>query len=362
MSTQEPFCGTTLVAIGEYYMRNMQGYVDISTGVIGSIFNLFNILVFTRRNMISPTNLIFAHLAFADLLMILAIIPNSWIQFTQYNALVSNNQVWTYTRALFSMRSTEFILTFHFISVYFIVTLAVWKYIGIVSPLKERQWCNMKTTRNVAIVGYIMCILLGVPLYLSYFIKTISIDEKIIIYMPSLEHDSIQFLIAMIINGVLHQLLPSVILLILSFKLIATLLTKKGPHQSSSLPSNIQNTNIGNVKTKDQNGRSIIILLIIIILCLSNHIPRGILDSVFVIRSEYTIIHLKCIRTLAAILHTLNCLNASVTFIIFYTLNRDFKATFKSLFSKKGISIGERKYFILGEMQKANAGPEINQV
>ncbi|XP_065217978.1 G-protein coupled receptor dmsr-1-like [Planococcus citri] len=360
MSAEEPFCETTLADAHYYYLYNIQGYIETPICIIGVIFNIFNILVFTRRNMISPVNLIFTHLAFADLSMLLAYILHVWVTVVAYYRNESYKAS-TYTAAALYLRSKELINISHHVSVCLIMMLAIWKYIAVFSPSKERQWCNMKTTRNTVMAVYIACVLLAIPLHLSHHVVTYSLDKAgtEYIHVPFDEVDPIAVEISMIIRGLLFDLLPSVVLGISSVRLFVVLRMKK---EHPNLSSNVENRT-DNVETKQQIKGSVIILIIIVTLCLSFVIPLGLLDLLYVVltRDKYSI-YRPCTNSLLGILSILNCFNKCVTFVVYYTMDQDFRATFKSLFEKCNIFIGKQNYFVLNNMRRNDESSETNGV
>lgn len=71
---QHRYCGPGLEHFHSKY-RLIHGYVSLLVCVFGSVANVLNIAVLTRREMSSPTNAILTGLAVADLLVMLEYIP-----------------------------------------------------------------------------------------------------------------------------------------------------------------------------------------------------------------------------------------------------------------------------------------------
>ncbi|XP_065204520.1 G-protein coupled receptor dmsr-1-like [Planococcus citri] len=329
MSPEEPFCGQTLLTIGTYYKRNISGYIDLPTCIIGLIFNILNLVIFTRKSMRSQINLVFANLSLVDLLTLLTLIPISWQHITERNVNVDGES--SYGQALFFIACHDFMATFHFISAFLTVMLAIWRYIAVVHPFTGWPRCNMKTTRNVVAAVYITGILLNMPMYLSRDIF-INRDNNTITYVPSFKRDSILFTTGFAIRGVLQYLLPSVLLPIFSFKLVVVLMTRKESQEQSTPSSNVQNY-ARKLNLKQQSDRSIIILLIVIVLFFITKVPSGILYLMSIIYDR-TIHNRKCFFGLRAIFSTLTVINMSVTFVLYYTMSQNFRITFRSLFKK----------------------------
>ncbi|XP_065218784.1 G-protein coupled receptor dmsr-1-like [Planococcus citri] len=359
MPSEEPFCGATLENVRTYYFLNLQGLIDIPICIIGVIFNMFNMLVFTRRNMISPVNLIFMHLAFANLSELLAFITSTWA-YLAYHSKQSTYEDWTYTRAFVLMSSAELTSIFNRISAYIVMMLVIWKYIAVFHPSKGSQWCNMKTTRNMVVTGYIVCVLLYIPEYLSHYIKTLIMHPTTTVYLYSIETHSIMYSASQFIKIVLHELLPSLVLLILGVRLIVSLWMKK---EHPTPTSNVENRS-DNVEMKQQTSRSIIISLVIVAQCLSVEIPTGSLDLVARIVSavDYYSIHYECVTSFKVILYLLDCVNKSIKFIVYFAMDQDFRDAFKSLFNKNNAFFWKLKYVPLSSTIGNDESLEIDRI
>jgi len=94
------YCGPTIRSVGAAY-KSVHGYVSLVICVFGGLGNLFNLIVFTRREMMNPTNAILAALAFADLLLTVEYIP-----FAIYTTFL--DQPKTYNWAVFVLVHSNF--------------------------------------------------------------------------------------------------------------------------------------------------------------------------------------------------------------------------------------------------------------
>ncbi|XP_065204517.1 sex peptide receptor-related protein 2-like [Planococcus citri] len=360
MTSNPSFCESM-----DYYNNYIRGYVNIPICFIGVIFNLFNILVFTRKNMISSANLIFTNLAIADLLTLLSSIPSLWIGFFQYYiALVQGDyENWTHTRAVIYLYSIDFVEIFTKISVFLTVMLAIWRHIAIAHPLKERYWCSMKTTRNTVIAIYVISVLFSIPLYFSY--RILSINGTDMYYLPLEVENSILLDISFAITTVLKQILPSVVLPIFSFKLIVALLTNQRNKEKTISSSNTRNKT-RNLKMKQQVNRSIIITLTVLVLFLIIRLPAGLyklIDPIPGVHNELPFFVHKCFERVRFIVETLNVINMSITFMVYYIMSQNFRATFKSLlFKSDGFSPRKMNLLPLGNTRKIDTIPETDQV
>ncbi|XP_065204088.1 sex peptide receptor-related protein 2-like [Planococcus citri] len=219
--------------------------------------------------------------------------------------------------------------------------LAVWRYIAIAYPLKERDWCNMKTTRNVVITSYIVSVVISAPWYFSNGIVMMYDSNQVPYYYPFEKNNSMLFGMAMLIRALLQQLLPSVVLSIFSIKLIAALL-KKGQNMQQPVSSLNSLNDTRNVRIKQQTDRSIIITLTVVALFLIVKIPKGmrnLIHAVYYIYNKSNDDLLECVSHFAWILDTLLFFNMSITFVVYYTMSSNFRTTFKSLFNSNKVMV-----------------------
>lgn len=114
----------------------------------------------------SPTNAILTGLAVADLAVMLEYIPYTIHEYILYDRLPREEQL-SYSWVCFIQFHSIFTQVLHTISIWLTVTLAVWRYIAVGYPQKNRQWCGMRTTIITITCAYVVCILVVSPwLYL----------------------------------------------------------------------------------------------------------------------------------------------------------------------------------------------------
>lgn len=142
----------------------IHGWASLFVCIFGSIANSLNIVVLTRREMSSPTNAILTGLAVADLLVMLEYIPYAS---HMYLYIRPRRDMYTYGSAMFVLFHSIFAQACHTISIWLTVTLAVWRYIAIAHPQRNREWCNFRRT-VIAITGaYVICPLICMPIYFT---------------------------------------------------------------------------------------------------------------------------------------------------------------------------------------------------
>ncbi|XP_033240113.1 uncharacterized protein MsR1 [Drosophila pseudoobscura] len=159
------YCGSGMDNFHTSY-KNMHGYVSLVVCILGTIANTLNIIVLTRKEMRSPTNAILTGLAVADLAVMLEYIPYTIHDYILTDSLPREQKL-SYGWACFINFHSIFAQVLHTISIWLTVTLAVWRYIAVGYPQKNRVWCGMRTTIITIFTAYVVCVLVVSPsLYL----------------------------------------------------------------------------------------------------------------------------------------------------------------------------------------------------
>lgn len=152
----------------------IHGYIAVVICFLGCAANSVNITVLSRKEMVSSTNSILTGLAVADLLVMMDYIPFALHTYTKISLELNQN---SYGWAVFVYYHSIFSQTFHTISIWLTITLAVWRFIAIKFPQKNRTLCNKKNT-NIAIgAAYAVCPILCLPIYFAMNIVPIPLNS-----------------------------------------------------------------------------------------------------------------------------------------------------------------------------------------
>ncbi len=106
------------------------GYISLFVCIVGTIFNVLNIAVLTRREMsCSPINRILTGIAIADMLVMIEYIPFTVHMYlwTDRSAEERFNYDWT----AFVLFHANFSIVIHAVSIWLTLCLAVWRFIMI---------------------------------------------------------------------------------------------------------------------------------------------------------------------------------------------------------------------------------------
>ncbi|CAH2227330.1 jg24945, partial [Pararge aegeria aegeria] len=211
----------------------VHGYIALIICLLGSVANSVNIAVLSRKEMISSTNSILTALAVADLLVMIDYVPLALHIYTNIAEELNRN---SYAWAVFVYFHSIFSQTFHTISIWLTITLAVWRFVAIKFPQKNKTLCN-RTNTNIAIgIAYFACPILCFPIYFAMYIQelpkkhddggnsTVNKTEFMNISEPmyaiSMTHNESLLTAIFWIYSVFLKLIPCVVLSILSVCLI----------------------------------------------------------------------------------------------------------------------------------------------
>ena len=301
----------------------IHGYLSLPVCVFGSIANILNIVVLTRREMRSPTNFILTGLAIADLLVMIDYIPFVCLDNILPHLHYSRETLLAYSSAWYILFHSIFAQICHTISIWLTVTLAVWRYIAVGFPQKNRLWCGIKTTLIAIASSYIVCPLVAIPLYLTYSIRpTVEyLDEygqlvknptnlttinttghNVTVYKVS--HSDLARANQTLLNlnfwiySILIKLIPCIALTILSLRLIGALLEAKRRRKQLTSHSNgmkqlvngkavlTNRKNNKQLEKEKQTDRTTRMLLAVLLLFLTTEFPQAVLGLLCVVLGQ----------------------------------------------------------------------------
>lgn len=370
-------CGPRLESFHNWYFE-VHGWASLLVCIFGSIANVLNIAVLTRREMQSPTNMILTGLAVADLLVMIEYIP-----YTIHGYLYkrSRRDTFTYGWSMFVLIHSNFTQVCHTISIFLTVTLAVWRYIAVAHPQKNREWCSDKRTFLMIAFAYVSCPILCIPVYINSEVRpqmelldkrgmsvnltklqqtANNTDE----FLEGMTNTTLYFVrltespvsnalkdINLWIYSVAIKLIPCIALTGLSFKLVKVLLEAK--RRRKKLTTKNTAIKMGNGKEhacekpkkrrkgndkERQTDRTTMMLLAVLLLFLITEMPQGILGLLSVILGPSFLN--TCYMKLGDVIDILTLINSAINFILYCAMSRQFRKTFNQLFCNRWRLIG----------------------
>lgn len=301
-----------------YRYNAIHGYLSLPVCIFGSIANILNIVVLTRREMRSPTNAILTGLAIADLLVMIDYIPFVLLENILPHMHYSREKLLAYSSAWYIFFHSIFAQICHTISIWLTVTLAVWRYIAVAYPQRNRLWCGMRTTIFTIALAYHLCPLICIPLYLTYSIQPaieqldangqpyrpiVNVTQplgvhNITVYKVTFSHmatqDDTLTNFNLWVYSILIKLIPCVALTILSLRLIGALLEAKRRRKQLTNSNGMKTLVNGKVvdanrknskslEKEKQTDRTTRMLLAVLLLFLITEFPQGVLGLLCVV-------------------------------------------------------------------------------
>ncbi|GBM32581.1 hypothetical protein AVEN_195544-1 [Araneus ventricosus] len=315
-----PYYGDALLKYRNTY-NSVHGYLSFACCVFGITANILNIIVLTRKNMISPTNAILIGLAVSDIFVM-----SSYIPFTYHNYIrnhVSEEDQFSYGWAVFTLFHQHFTLVSHTISSWLTVTVAIWRFLAVRFPQNSTVWCSMYRAKCAILATYLVCPIIGIPGYLSSTIRRFDSGNGGEVYfvhfsrMSQLHNKLLQNMIFWI-SSVTMKLVPCVALTGISFGLIKVLYERNLRRQRLRADAD---------RNHDRTTR---MLLAVLMLFLFTEFPSGLLALLTGILGTDFFNHVY--TNFGETMDVLALINNAINFIIYCTMSQQFRNTFANLF------------------------------
>ncbi|XP_057669984.1 G-protein coupled receptor dmsr-1-like isoform X2 [Diorhabda carinulata] len=334
--------GDTLLNLSTAYAEKYHVYTSILVCIFGSVANILNIIVLTRKEMSNaPINRILSALAVADMLLMIEYIP-----FAYYYHDERGRKDFCYYGAVFTLFHINYSQLLHTISVCLTLSLAIWRFLAIGYPKQNHQLCSNSRCTLAICICYILPVFLCIPAYYIFEISSIVIEENnenITLYHTDLKEEVKQDKTLLKINfwlfAVFIKLLPCFILTIISIWLIKTLFDAKKRRQVlrgyDSFPLTVDGKEVkrkGN-KAERRSDRTTKMLVAVLLLFLITEFPQGIFAFFIGIKGHD--LFLQCYQPYGEVMDIMALANGSINFILYCCMNRMFRTTFSQLFKPR---------------------------
>ncbi|XP_026495196.1 G-protein coupled receptor dmsr-1-like [Vanessa tameamea] len=361
MSGSEANGGDAIVAYcvpgGPNFQRvyvKVHGYVALIICLLGSVANSVNIAVLSRKEMTSTTNSILTALAVADLLVMIDYIPLALHVYTTIAEELNRN---SYAWAVFVYFHSIFSQTFHTISIWLTITLAVWRFVAIKFPQKNKTFCNKRNTNIAIAVAYVVCPIVCLPIYFAMKIQELPNNNTVRDNVTINETDTVnvsavgeptyaismtnnQYLLTSIfwIYSVFLKLIPCVVLSILSVCLILKMKSSDRRRQKLLKKSAVA-TNEGEKARLNEDGgkrggrtdRTTRMLVALLGLFLATELPQALFGLLTAIAPHLFGI---CYYAFGEVMDLMALVGSAVNFVLYCSMSRQFRSTFTRLAGK----------------------------
>lgn len=214
-------------------------------------------------------------------------------------------------------------------------------------PDKNQVLCSEGRCTIAILISYILPVVLCSPTYTMFVIanSTHTIDgvNEEIYYIDlneNVQNDTTMLLINFWLYSVLIKLLPCTILTIITCWLIRTLVQAKKRKQvlksyDSCPKSSSAREGRKKISSKQERmaNRTTKMLIAVLVLFLITEFPQGIFSFFIGLKGER--LFLDCYQRYGEIMDMMALLNGSINFILYCSMNRMFRTTFRHLFGSK---------------------------
>lgn len=328
----------------------IHGYLAPIICVFGVVANILNIVVLTRKNMQTSTNVILTGLAISDGLTMAAYIPYALLLYVIHGTRITPIRD-SYQVAHFQMGYALFSVVVHSISIWLTVTLALFRYIFIRHPRLGAHYCNMHKAKIAVIAVVIVVTLVCVPYSVNLSIGSSSFTDPdglipngttFHINMKSThDYEKVLYSVNFWIQAILIKLLPSFLLTIFSILLVNTMrraerrrkrLLNNVPMSEENGATSTSSTTVSSRKQKkSRSNRTTKMLLAVVILFLLTETPQGVLSVMGGLDgSFFEYIYMP----LVDLLDIITLINNGINFVLYCTMSKQFRDTFLKLFLK----------------------------
>ncbi|CRL00191.1 CLUMA_CG013465, isoform A [Clunio marinus] len=265
-------------------------------------------------------------LAVCDMFVMIEYIPFTWHMYlaTDEESIfgtfrnISGKPDSSYSWALYLLFHSHFSQILHTISILLTVSLAVWRYIAIKHPHGSLGFCIQNHYAAAILFAFILSPILCFPTFFVFGIKKIEDDNEFIYHLDANE-DSELFRINFWIHSVIIKLLPCFILTIISIILIDVLCRANKRKLKLKGPSRIDR----------RTDRTTMLLVAVLLLFLITEFPQGIFGLLSGILGK------RCYILVGETMDLLALINAAIGFVLYGSMSKQFRMTFKSLFFKE---------------------------
>ncbi|XP_050399563.1 G-protein coupled receptor dmsr-1 [Patella vulgata] len=326
----------------------IHGYISAIVCTFGIMANIANIIVLTRKNMISSTNTILMWLAVADLFTMMSYLSFAFCFYIFREPNLEKFLTRSFARIVLLLFHASFSMVCHTVAIWLTIALAIFRYIYICLPTKGAIYCSLRRAKQTILVVYVLTVILCVPNYISnrYYTKTTVVNSSQLanstnetnvlvtetVYLPgSMEGSDMAVAIFTLnswIQAILFKLIPCAMLTTLTILLIHAM--HKAYRKRMRLKS--QGRKAESEKHGEHN-RTTGMLLAVVVLFTLTELPQGILTLMNIFKQH------QCFRqyvydALGDLVDTMALMNNSINFVLYCSMSKQFRDTFMGIFCK----------------------------
>ncbi len=313
----------------EYFTYH--GYIGAVVSAYGIAANLANIIVLTRKKMISSTNTILTWLAVADLMTMLSYLPVS----IHFYIMKDPNLEFPSSRNLHWIRFMLFHINFtvvaHTVAIWLTIMLAMWRYFFISHPTGANIICTMKNAKTAILLIYMMSVIICIPNYMITSVQESYYNNKGLNFSSFVYYhfkDSQMTMKKPVLNKFNYwiqafciKLIPCVLLTIVTILLIMAMTKAYQRHMRLKPQDRSEHVR--------EHHRTTAMLVIIVGLFLVSELSQGILTLCNIFIEKF---YEDVYWPLGDLMDFMALFNNSINFLLFCTMSRHFRDTFVETF------------------------------
>ncbi|KAM7344726.1 G-protein coupled receptor dmsr-1 isoform 2-T2 [Cochliomyia hominivorax] len=336
---------------GDFYKmlkayNGIHGYVALMICIFGTIANILNIMVLTKKDMAkAPINKILKWLAVADMFVMIEYIPFASYQ---YIYMKPGEKDFSYAWAVYILFHMHFTQVLHTISIGLTVTLAIWRYVAIRHPHGACASFLLSHCNESILLSFIISPIVCFPTLFVFKVKERMVaDSDVPLYHVDADKATKLYRINFWIHSVIIKLLPCCILTVISFVLVKVLCEASKRKQKLKEYSNPNKGCSGSSAAQQQpclqksripkcdrrTDRTTMLLVAVLILFLITEFPQGILGLLSGVLQKC--FFNACYPPFGELMDLLALINAAIDFVLYGLMSKQFRTTFKSLFFKR---------------------------
>ncbi len=307
-----------------WYM-GIHGYASIVICVFGIISNIMNIIVLTRRNMITPTNYLLTALAIADMMTMISYLP--YATYFYCYAKPEHTYGHRYGWIIYLIFNQNFIITCHTIAMWLTVSLAVFRYIVVCHHTLGPKLCNLRRAKITIVAVLVANVIFCIPNYILYTTTTEECpDRGYQCYWFDKNYFVTDFhkMFNYWLFGVVLKVAPCVLLTVLSSLLIYAM------HEADKKRRRLKSQGKRAESERASEHNRTTAMLVAVVLCfVIAELPQGTLAFLSGVDQD---IFDHIYVPLGDVWDIIVLINSAVNFILYCIMSRQFRDTFRDVF------------------------------
>ncbi|KAL3863449.1 hypothetical protein ACJMK2_005203 [Sinanodonta woodiana] len=316
----------------------VHGYISVCVCAFGILANIANIVILTRKNMVSSTNVILTWLAVADLFTMLDYFPFAMHFYILKEQDLNFPETRGYGWMVYLLFHANFSIVCHTVAIWLTIVLATFRFIYIWFPAKGGTYCTVQRAMHISSICVVTTVCLCIPNFvinnMAPYQKNMDNSssnptEPDIVYKLHYRSGGVYNVIDTMnkmIQAIIFKIIPCCLLTILTVLLITAM------HKAYKKRMALKNQ--GKRKESDKHGennRTTGMLLAVVVLFLITELPQGILTILALVMDTF---FMDVYMPLGDLLDIMALCNNAINFVLYCSMSRQFRETFIKVFCR----------------------------